>query len=77
MSTNPYDKQYDALSLIPELILVFTGNEQGKPRHVLHSGFIPSDVVFTLDRLCSLVVIVPGYRFRGLGSIPGASTFSE
>jgi hypothetical protein len=29
------------------------------------------------DRLCGLVVIVPGYRSRGPGSIPGATTFSE
>jgi hypothetical protein len=28
-------------------------------------------------RLCGLVVRVPGYRFRGLGSIPGATRFSE
>jgi hypothetical protein len=30
-----------------------------------------------LHRLCVLVVIVPGYRSRGLGSIPGATRFSE
>jgi hypothetical protein len=30
-----------------------------------------------IDRLCGLVVIVPGYRFRGPGSIPGATRFSE
>jgi hypothetical protein len=29
------------------------------------------------DRLCGLVVRVPGYRSRGLGSIPGATGFSE
>jgi hypothetical protein len=28
------------------------------------------------DRLCGLVVRVPGYRSRGPGSIPGASRFS-
>jgi hypothetical protein len=27
--------------------------------------------------LCGLVVRVPGYRSRGLGSIPGATRFSE
>jgi hypothetical protein len=27
------------------------------------------------DRLCGLVVKVPGYRFRGPGSIPGATRF--
>jgi hypothetical protein len=27
--------------------------------------------------LCDLVVRVPGYRFRGPGSIPGATRFSE
>jgi hypothetical protein len=29
------------------------------------------------DRLCGLVVTVPGYRSRGPGSIPGATRFSE
>jgi hypothetical protein len=29
------------------------------------------------DRLCGLVVRVPGYRYRGRGSIPGATRFSE
>jgi hypothetical protein len=29
-----------------------------------------------VDRLCSLVVRVRGYRFRGPGSIPGATRFS-
>jgi hypothetical protein len=27
------------------------------------------------DRLCGLVVIVTGYRYRGPGSIPGATRF--
>jgi hypothetical protein len=29
------------------------------------------------DRLCGLVVRVPGYRYGGPGSIPGATVFSE
>jgi hypothetical protein len=29
------------------------------------------------DRLCGLVVRVPGYSSRGPGSIPGATRFSE
>jgi hypothetical protein len=29
------------------------------------------------DRLCGLVVRVPGYRSRGPGSIPGDTRFSE
>jgi hypothetical protein len=29
------------------------------------------------DRLCGLVVRVPGYRSRGPGSIPSATRFSE
>jgi hypothetical protein len=32
---------------------------------------------FIFDRLCGLVVRVPGYRSRGPGSIPGATRFSE
>jgi hypothetical protein len=31
----------------------------------------------TAYRLCGLVVRVPGYRLRGPGSIPGATSFSE
>jgi hypothetical protein len=30
-----------------------------------------------VDLLCGLVVRAPGYRSRGLVSIPGAATFSE
>jgi hypothetical protein len=30
---------------------------------------------FEHDRLCGLVVRVPGYRFRGPGSVPGANRF--
>jgi hypothetical protein len=32
---------------------------------------------YVCDRLCGLVVKVPAYRSRGLGSIPGATRFSE
>jgi hypothetical protein len=32
---------------------------------------------FMTDRLCGLVVRVPGYRSRGSGSIPGSTKFSE
>jgi hypothetical protein len=31
----------------------------------------------TYDGLCGPVVRVPGYRYRGPGSIPGATRFSE
>jgi hypothetical protein len=34
-------------------------------------------LVSTIDRLCGLVVRVPGCRSRGPGSIPGATRFSE
>jgi hypothetical protein len=30
-----------------------------------------------VDRLCGLVVIVPGYRSRGPGSIPGATELPD
>jgi hypothetical protein len=29
------------------------------------------------ERLCGIVIRVPGYRSKGPGSIPGATTFSE
>jgi hypothetical protein len=32
---------------------------------------------FKCDHLCGLMVRVIGYRSRGLGSIPGATRFSE
>jgi hypothetical protein len=32
-------------------------------------------ICVTVDRLCGLVVKVFGYRFRGPGSIPGATRF--
>jgi hypothetical protein len=33
------------------------------------------NVVKNIDHLCDLVDKVPGYRFRGPGSIPGATRF--
>jgi hypothetical protein len=35
------------------------------------------EVFRNADRLCGLVVRVPGYRSRGPGSILGATRFSE
>jgi hypothetical protein len=35
------------------------------------------DMYKKVDRLCGLVVIVPGYRSRGPGSIPCTTRFSE
>jgi hypothetical protein len=42
------------------------------------AGYIPDEFIkfpslSNPDRLCGLVVRVPGYRFRGPGSIPGAT----
>jgi hypothetical protein len=34
-------------------------------------------ISLSVDRHCGSVVRVPGYRFRGPGSIPSATTFSE
>jgi hypothetical protein len=36
-----------------------------------------SECIFYNDRLCGLVVRVPGYRSRGPGSISGATRFTE
>jgi hypothetical protein len=41
------------------------------------AGIIRESNLNQWDCLCSLVVRVPGYRFRGPGSIPGANRFSE
>jgi hypothetical protein len=35
----------------------------------------PFSLGSTIDRLCGLLVRVPGYRYRGPGSIPGATDF--
>jgi hypothetical protein len=48
--------------MLPESIVQF---------HILISRYQEA-----LDCLCGLVVRVPGYRSRGLGSIPGATRFS-
>jgi hypothetical protein len=39
--------------------------------------FSPTYSSLVFDRLCGLVVRVPGYRSRGPGSIPGTTRFSE
>jgi hypothetical protein len=36
-----------------------------------------NEVYWDVDRLCGLVVRVPGYRSRSPGSIPGATRFYE
>jgi hypothetical protein len=36
-----------------------------------------TNLFFSYDRLCAIVVRVLGYRFRGPDSIPGATRFSE
>jgi hypothetical protein len=38
---------------------------------------LPLQIIIIIDRLCGLVVGVPGYRFGGPGLIPGTSSFSE
>jgi hypothetical protein len=52
-----------------ENVLPLPGNE---PR-----SFSQIFVDRPIDRLCGLVVRVPGYRSRGPGSIPGTTRFSE
>jgi hypothetical protein len=44
---------------------------------VVNSKLINGRVVSGDDRICGQVVRVPGYRFEGPGSIPGATRFSE
>jgi hypothetical protein len=41
-----------------------------------HTNYILNFMIYS-DRLCGLLVRVPGYRYRGAGSIPGAIRFSE
>jgi hypothetical protein len=70
--------------------LLFTDKVQFscRPHHYIYligsqmavrlSPLLPRDIFFSVthDRLCRLVVRVPGYRSRGPGSIPGATRFS-
>jgi hypothetical protein len=41
------------------------------------AGNLTRDLWICSQELCGLVVRVPGYRSRGLGSIPGTIRFSE
>jgi hypothetical protein len=45
-------------------------------RHICSFVSVSCRIV-RLDRLCDLVVRFSGYRFKGPGSIPGATRFSE
>jgi hypothetical protein len=52
----------------------FKGNKICKS----HKKLLPNTVnILITDRLCGLMVRVPGYRYRGPGSIPGVTRFSE
>jgi hypothetical protein len=44
---------------------------------VSHPNSRKYDLYMHSDRLCGLLLRVLGYRSRGLGSIPGATIFSE
>jgi hypothetical protein len=54
-----------------------------KVQDISHTDLVLTSVIEYLalyvpyDRLCGLVVRVPGYRSRGPGLIPGAIRFSE
>jgi hypothetical protein len=43
----------------------------------LYFQAVSENISNSKDRLCGLVVRVPGYISRGRGSIPGATRFSE
>jgi hypothetical protein len=47
------------------------------PRRAFVSTVINPQIVPLFDRLCGLVVSVPGYRCRSPGSIPGATRSSR
>jgi hypothetical protein len=62
----------ETLSEIPDTVIMRT-SMRTEPFITLNIHF----EVFCFDRLCGLVVRVPGYRSRGLGSISGATRFTE
>jgi hypothetical protein len=45
--------------------------------HDILGGDFNEICIYSKDRLCGLVVRVPGYRSRDLGSIPNVTKFSE
>jgi hypothetical protein len=47
------------------------------PWHILQDTLPQFIIIIIIDSLYSLVVRVPGYRYRVPGSIPGATRFSE
>jgi hypothetical protein len=57
----------------------FIPNKKVKFVFTLMTAYISylSLICLIIDRLCGLVVIVPGYRSRRLGSILGATRFSK
>jgi hypothetical protein len=62
-------------SMFPNSTIVRNEMQRTWSTAVLFSFMVPYRHL--LDRLCGLVFRVPGYRSRGPGSIPGATTFSE
>jgi hypothetical protein len=80
---------YWALLFMPIVILLYLyslqikGVSQKKKKKKNYREALPVQIEFTymyvciFDRICGLVVRVLGYRSRGMGSIPGATRFSE
>jgi hypothetical protein len=46
-------------------------------KYFIYMQFFNYVILTGTDRLCGLVVRVPAYRYRGTGSIPGTTRFSE
>jgi hypothetical protein len=66
------------MSLLKAFPLEFFSSWQSFSDPLVESEYTLYGTYTTIvDHLCGLVVRVPGYRSRGLGSIPGVTTFSE
>jgi hypothetical protein len=61
--------------LLPPSFLYSTCRMEESRRLVPTRTFYFFSLVRRIDRLCGLVVKVPGYRFRGPGLSPGATRF--
>jgi hypothetical protein len=61
---------------VPEVGKHYWKNEQVTQR-VPHTCPLLEIPAHRIDRLCGLVVRVPGYRSGGPGSLPGPTRFSE
>jgi hypothetical protein len=65
------------IAVFPVLSVLNYINYSAQDICIISNIIFPIIVIYISDHLCGLVVRVPGYRSRGLGSIPGAIRILE